>query len=173
MRTRMVALCGIMAGMAFLLSNVKLFTMPQGGSVTLVALPVLVVSLAAGPLYGLATGLLLGVMKIILAGHVYGIVQAVLDYPVAYSSLAIAGFASGPGLLPVVLFSAVALAMKFICHFISGYYFFSNSAWASLTYNASYAFPESAAALACLLLLYKKGMITVLKKMLGRVSLLR
>lgn len=163
----MIALCGAMAALAFILSQFKIFTMPQGGSITLAALPVLVVALAAGPLYGLATGLLLGIMKIAFTGHVFGFIQALLDYPAAYSGLAVAGLASDRGFPAMVIFSFLALALKFLCHFVSGYYFFSKSAWISLAYNASYGTPESAATLLCLYMLYKKKVIKALKKILG------
>jgi thiamine transporter len=76
---------------------------------------------------------------------IYHPVQFLLDYPLAFGALGLAGLFRK---LPVVGV-AVGIGGRFICHFISGLVFFATYAPAgmdpavySAIYNASYLVPE-------------------------------
>ncbi len=85
---------GAMIALAFVLSKIDLFTMPQGGSVSPGAiLPILFLAYRWGVGRGILAGVLLGILKMMLGGYVIGPIQGILDYPLAYGVLGIAGLA--------------------------------------------------------------------------------
>lgn len=147
--SRCIALAGICIAMSFALSYIKLWEMPQGGSVTLASLlPLMIFAYIYGPKKG------------VLAGFVYGVLQAVqgasfiihpavflLDYFVAFSFIGFTGVFSGMHAikLPQVRFALGAVAasvLRFISHVLSGVFAFSayageTNVWAySLAYNS-------------------------------------
>ena len=59
-KTRILAECALMIAIGTVLSNIKFFTMPNGGSITLLSmLPFVLVSFRHGAKWGLFTGELL------------------------------------------------------------------------------------------------------------------
>lgn len=76
---------------------------------------------------------------------VYYPTQALLDYPIAFGALGLAGFFRKLPFLGVV----VGIAGRFVSHFVSGVIFFASFAPAGLSpevysafYNGSYLLPE-------------------------------
>lgn len=129
------------------LSYFKLFTMPQGGSVSLAMLPIFIFALRRGGVYGLLAGAVTGLIHLLLGGYVVHPLQALLDYPMAYAALGLAGFF---GTKKIAGITAGALA-NLACAVASGVIFFSSYAPAgtnvwlySLAYNASTVLPEAA-----------------------------
>jgi len=158
-KAALIARCGITVGLAYVLSNFKLFTMPQGGSVTFVSLPLILLSVTSGAAAGTFAGLTLGVLKLFSGAKVFGWIQAALDYPAAYCVLSFSGLAAGRGDKQILLFAFAALAFKFLTHLFSGYLFFSENLYASMIYNASYSAPEAALSLLALHYALKKRLI--------------
>lgn len=130
---------------------------PNGGSITLVMIPIAVIAFRRGLVPGILTGLITGVILTIMpsAYRVYPI-QILLDYPLAFASLGVAGWVSlkkyshpsqkalwaGIGLL-------TAGTLRFLMHYLSGVIFFAEFApkgqsvyLYSLFYNATYILPE-------------------------------
>jgi thiamine transporter len=147
---RTVAEIGVALALAAILGQVRLFVMPQGGSVSLELLPVIFIAVRRGVVPGLVTGLLYGLLQLGLPGaFVYHPVQAILDYPLAFMSLAVAGFVDVRGWRSLTLAVTLALAARLVCHFLSGLIFFAAYApgWEApwiyaLTYNLLYLVPE-------------------------------
>lgn len=150
--TRSIAYAAVCIAMSFVLSYAKLWTMPQGGSITFASLlPLMLYSY------------LFGVKKGIFAGFVYGVLQAVqdpwiihpaqflLDYPIAFSFIGLAGifrnakFAEKLPQLAFGLGAVVAVCFRFLSHVLSGVFAFEAYAegtnpWLySIAYN-SFAF---------------------------------
>ena len=137
------------------LSFIKVWQMPLGGSVTLLSmLPVCLIAVFYGTPYAIAPCLLYGVIQIFL-GSVFSwglsakvLVAAIfLDYVVPY------GFMCLSGLFRKYRFGAiygVALACfaRFCCHFVSGIVLWEsfdvfNNPWIySLVYNGAYMLPD-------------------------------
>ncbi len=158
--TRIIAEGGMMLALATLLSYIKIYTMPTGGSVTAGSMiPIILLAMVRGPAVGITVGVLHGVLKLLLGGYVVAPIQALLDYPLAFGVLGLAGFLWYPsvrqkavGLLRHLLpFAAVfvAVGMRFVCHYLAGVWFFGEFApegqavWLySLIYNSSYLVPE-------------------------------
>ncbi|MBD5584527.1 MAG: hypothetical protein HDQ88_05550 [Clostridia bacterium] len=158
--SKSISYAAVCIASSFALSYIKLWSMPQGGSLTLASLLPLM-------LYAY----MFGVRKGVLAGAVYGVLQAVqnpwlihpaqflLDYPVAFGAIGLAGmFAKIKKLekLPQVQFALgaiVASALRFFAHVLSGVYAFSeystlDNVWVySLGYNA-FVFPDIAIVIA-------------------------
>jgi len=141
---------GVAIALAAVLGQVRLFMMPQGGSVSLELLPIIFIAVRRGVVPGAVTGLLYGLLQLGLPGaFVYHPVQAALDYPLAFMSLAVAGFVDVRGWRSLALAVALALAARFCFHFLSGLIFFASyapgweSPWLySATYNLLYLLPE-------------------------------
>lgn len=123
------------------LFTLKVFEMPQGGAVTLNMLPIIVVALWRGPGVGVTAGVLYGLIELLVLGGLKWVVhpvQLVLDYPLAYGVLGLAGIFSavwvasvqagetGRGIrMAVVPGLLVAAAARYACHVVSGVVFFS------------------------------------------------
>jgi len=119
--------------------------LPQGGSVTLASMvPLLWFSLRRGTRWGVEACAVYGLVRI-LGGDIYYPAQILLDYPLAFGSLGLAGaFKTRP-----ILGVAVAMTGRYIFHVISGLLFFQEYAWAGwnsiayvFAYNATYMVPE-------------------------------
>jgi thiamine transporter len=143
---------GVAIALAAVLGQVRLFTMPQGGSVSLEMLPIVFVAVRRGVVPALAAGVVYGLLQLVLPGaFVYHPLQALLDYPLAFGALAVAGFVRVTGWRSLAAAVALAGAARLVFHFLSGLIFFAEYApgweapWLySLTYNLLYLVPEAA-----------------------------
>ena len=131
---------------------VKIFTLPEGGSVTLASMvPVFVLALRRGPKIGILGGVLFGLIALVEDATLLGIqpvgpAQAFLDYPLAFGLLGLAGFFKRSPLLGV----GVGVVARFCSHFVSGVLFFATYAGGtnvyeySALYNGSFLLAEFA-----------------------------
>lgn len=133
------------ASFALALSYLRLWHMPQGGSVTLENVPILLFALRRGLKAGVGAGIIAGILQLILSGYVVHPVQALLDYPLAFGALGAAALIKKP------LWGGLALGsgLRFLCHLLSGVVFFGSYApegtnvWVySAVYNGSYMIPN-------------------------------
>ena len=133
------ALC---MAMSFVLSYIKLYSMPLGGSVTLASmLPLLWYSNKFGVKNGLIAGAAYGLLQLIQKPEIYHWVQVLLDYPLAFMMLGLAGSVKN-----LQLGSVIGVAGRWICHILSGAIFFAewvpegwSNAWVySAAYNGAY-----------------------------------
>lgn len=151
--TRRMAYAAMCIAIAFVLSCIKLFRMPQGGSVTPAAmLPLILFCMACGPVQGLAVGCAFGLLQLIEDPFVIHPVQLILDYPAAYGAMCVACLAN---LLPekakrfrLPLGVALGYVARLVMAVLSGVIFFAeyagdqNVILYSLGYNAAYLAPE-------------------------------
>jgi thiamine transporter len=133
--------------------------MPQGGSFGLEMLPILFIALRRGVLPGVVAGGLFGLLQLTgVAGtpYVYQPLQAVLDYPLAFAALGLAGLVpvgelrGAQGVVRLTAAVALGAGGRFVCHFLSGLIFFAEYApkweapWLySVTYNLMYLLPSA------------------------------
>lgn len=82
---------GIAAALSLILSLFPLWKMPQGGSITLSMLPVLVVAFRRGVIPGLICGFLAGCFQMIADPYIVTLPQAILDYGLSYTVLGFTG----------------------------------------------------------------------------------
>ncbi|KAB3531162.1 energy-coupled thiamine transporter ThiT [Alkaliphilus serpentinus] len=140
--TQMMVYGSAAIALAFILSYVRLYRLPQGGTVTPASmLPMIIFSVMFGPIPGIIAGFAYGLLQYMQDGYVVHWAQFLLDYPIAFSLLGLAG------LFRKNLLAATFIAGfgKFIMHFLSGIIFFSEYAPEgtpvaiySLVYNGSF-----------------------------------
>ena len=145
----------IAVSLTIVLSYLKVWQLPQGGSVTLENVPLLLFALRNGGRAGLLAGFLAGTLQILLGGYVVHPLQGLLDYPLAFAALGLAGFFPGRWMVPGILTAGVA---RFLFHVLSGVVFFASYApegtpvWLySVLYNGTFLLPSIGIALALLL----------------------
>lgn len=142
----------VMIALSVVLSNVKILQMPYGGSVTAGSMvPILVIALRHGPRWGVTTGVLCGLIQMMIDPADFKIhpVQVAFDYPLAFGALGLAGFASGLSERASAWVGSLALLGRFLFHVLSGVFFFAHFApegqhplLYSVLYNGAYMIPE-------------------------------
>lgn len=163
----------IFGALGFVLDFVA-FRMPQGGSVSLVMIPIILMAFRRGVGAGILTGLLVGLLQIV-TGFIsvtplsfgFVILQVLLDYLLAYGVVGLAGLlrgryqsavtdgSKGKAATAVVIGVLIASFLRYAVHVITGILFFGmfatgNVVLYSAGYNATYMIPVFAvAAAAC------------------------
>ncbi|MBR5226167.1 MAG: energy-coupled thiamine transporter ThiT [Clostridia bacterium] len=154
--TRMMANASLCIALAFILSYVKLYEMPQGGSVTLASmLPIFMFAYAYGVAPGLMIGFAYGLLQFVQGGWFVHPMQFLLDYPLAFAMLGFAGVSKklpdNWGMIPGIL---LGVLLRFFCAFLTGVFFWGDGAGEqnvlvySAVYNGTYLIPETAICLA-------------------------
>ena len=153
--SKCIALAGICVALSFALSYIKLFSMPQGGSITLASLlPVMLFSYVYGTKKGVFVGLIYGMMQAMQDPYLIHPAQFLLDYPIAFAMVGFAGaFKNLHALdkLPQIKFALgaiVAGALRFFSHVLSGVFAFgayaldagNDNFWAYSTVYNSFVF---------------------------------
>ena len=165
----MLVEAGIMIALALVLDKIIIFQAPQGGSVTAGSMiPIFIFAFRWGLLPGVTAGAVFGLLQLLLGGWVFTPIQAILEYPVAFGFLGLAGMFSNKvsnleNSNPLGIASGVFLGLgfRFICHLLAGVIFFSEYAgsqnpWIySLLYQVSYLVPEYIITTVALYLLWK------------------
>ncbi len=157
---------GLCIALSFVLGYIKLFSMPQGGSVTAgEMIPIIIFALRHGSLPGIVVGALYGFVQILFGGSIFHPLQAILDYPVAFGVLGLAGlfsseFEKTKSIVPVIKGASLGIVLRMIAHTLTGAIFFASYApegqnpWAySIIYNASYLLVEFAITIVIIYLL--------------------
>lgn len=136
-------------------SALRLWSMPQGGSITLEMLPLFLFALRRGGRYGCAAGAVSGLMQLLTGGYMVHIAQAALDYPLAFGVLGVAGFLRER---PIWIGLTAGATLRLLCHVLSGVVFFGSFApeganvWVySTIYNLTFMAPTL---VVCVLLAY-------------------
>jgi thiamine transporter len=144
--TRVIAETAVFVAFSSALSSVKLFSLPQGGSVTAASMvPVLWLALRRGAKIGLFACVVYGLVQLALEPFIVHPAQVLLDYPIAFGALGLAGFFQNRPFLGI----NIGIAGRFLAHFVSGVFFFATYAPEgmhpiiySALYNGSYLLPE-------------------------------
>lgn len=152
----------IMVALAVVLSFVRVWTMPQGGTISLTMLPLFLLAFRRGPWAGIVGGAVYGLVSLIFDGVIYHPMSIFLDYVFAYGLLGVAGFfkLSGWGITAGV---TVGTALRYVSSVLSGALLFAEYAgdqnpWVySLGYNATYMLPELVICVVALVLLFKQA----------------
>jgi thiamine transporter len=127
--------------------------------------PILILALRRGPYVGVFAGTVFGIVQLVLGGYWFSLAQVILDYPIAFAVLGIAGYFKKQPIIGVV----ISIALRFVAHFVSGVVFFGQ--WAppelgpyvySAIYNGSYLVPELIISGFLVYLLIKRGVLEVM-----------
>jgi thiamine transporter len=132
--TKSIVYAAVCVALSFALSYIKLFKLPQGGSITLVSmLPLMLYSYMFGIRKGVMAGLVYGFLQAIQDPWIIHPAQFLLDYPIAFSALGLAGTFRELKIFskPIVNFLLGGLlsgAMRYFAHVLSGIFAFSSYA---------------------------------------------
>ncbi len=89
---KMIAYAALSIALSFVLSYVRLYRMPQGGSITPGSmLPLLLFSVSFGVTPGVVAGFAYGILQYLQGGSFLNVWQFLLDYPIAFAMLGLAG----------------------------------------------------------------------------------
>lgn len=127
---RMIANAALCLALAFVLSYIKLFDLPQGGAVTAASLlPIVAFAYSYGLAPGLVVGVAYGLLQMIQDPWIVTPVQAILDYPLAFACIALAAVARKlPDSWGWLAGMALAAVGRFVCHTFTGVAFFAEYA---------------------------------------------
>ena len=167
MQTKIIAEASVVIALTVILKDVvpPIYRFPQGGSVSMASMvPLLWFSLRWGLRWGLEVSCVYGLVHMALpSSYIVDPVQALLDYPMAFAMLGLAGAFKQHPLVGV----CVGVAGRFTCHFVSGIWFFSEYAGSqhplvySALYNGSYLVPELIISLVAMSILLKRKLVNV------------
>lgn len=153
-RVRTIVEIGLTIALSAVLGLIAVVQLPQGGSYSLVMLPIFVLALLRGPAIGISAGALYGIVDYMLKPYYFHPLQVVLDYPIAFAAVGLAGLfaarwhammaehrtgaAISTALLPGVALGALG---RYAAHVLSGLVFFASYApenQSPLVYSALY-----------------------------------
>ncbi|MBQ9140428.1 MAG: energy-coupled thiamine transporter ThiT [Lachnospiraceae bacterium] len=168
---KQLAVCAAAIALGTVLSNIKLFSFPTGGSITLVSM--LVICLPGywfGLGAGIMTGVAYGVLQMLVDPYILFPAQLVVDYLLAFGALGLSGLFSNKkhGLISGYV---TAVLGRYLFAVLSGWIFFGMYAWEgwnplpySLAYNAIYIFAEAGVTIIVLLLPPVKKAMELVKR---------
>ena len=122
-RTQSLVYGALSITLAFVLSYFKLFSLPLGGTITLLSmLPIFAYAAYFGPVYGFTAAFAFSLLQVVQGAYIVHPVQFILDYFVAFTLLGTAAFF--PKNLP--LGAAVAGFLRMLASTASGAIFFAD-----------------------------------------------
>ena len=142
----MIVHIGLTIALTVILHMIRIYHMPQGGSVTLGSMiPIILLAYYYKPSVGYLAGFLYGLINLIQDPFIIHPLQVIFDYPLPYMLLGIAGYFKKN----IFLGATLAIIARFCCHFISGIVFFGDYApegtsvyLYSFLFNITYLLPE-------------------------------
>ena len=169
--SKSISYAAICIAMSFALSYLKIFEMPQGGSVTIASLlPLMIYSYMFGVKKGIFAGFIYGILQAVQDPWIVHPAQFLLDYPVAFACIGVSGIFSKTKKLErfpqiqIGLGAILASVLRYACHILSGVFAFSEYAYSpaglpmnpwiySLGYNA-FVFADIAIVIAAAILVF-------------------
>lgn len=156
MKIRKLTTCALCIALASILSMIRLYRFPFGGSVTLLSM--LVITLPAW-IYdakaGILSGFVYGILQFVLGPTVVSIPQVIFDYVLAFSVMGVAGFVN-TGKNALIKGYILAVIARWVIATLAGLAWVAagSMAWEgwnpvpySMVYNAAYIFTEAAVTL--------------------------
>ena len=151
----------IFAAIGIVLDQFSFKLWAQGGSISFVMLPIMLMAIRWGLTAGLATGLIIGVLQMMFGAYIVHWLQAILDYGLAFTVVGFVAVIRKPLLqaakvldkkkmtIYIVLGALLGGALRFLSHLLAGVVFFKEYAgednvWIySIIYNGSYMLPAT------------------------------
>lgn len=149
--TKHLVFSAVAIALAFVTSNIKLFKMPMGGSITLFSMFfITLIGYWYGPVIGILTGVSYGLLQMFIDPYIVSLPQLLVDYPLAFGALGISGFFRNKKQSLITGYIAGVLGRYFFA-VLSGVIFFGMYApetmsplTYSLAYNGGYLAAEAA-----------------------------
>ncbi|MCF6137061.1 energy-coupled thiamine transporter ThiT [Pseudalkalibacillus berkeleyi] len=169
-RTLMMAEVAIMAALGIILGFIKIGgPWAFGGSVSLEMVPIFIMAFRRGLGAGILTGLMIGLLQLLINPYIYYFLQVLLDYPLAFMGVGLAALARPDWnhtfvkrVIFIIIGTFIGSLMRLTSHVISGMAFFADQAPEgtpvfiySFSYNISYIAPTFILTVILLVLLSK------------------
>ena len=143
-----LAFAALSIALSFILSYIKIFRMPNSGSVTLASmLPLMLFAASYGVGPGLLAGAAYGLLQYLQGGYFVHPIQFLLDYPLAFALIGLAGLYK---YMPKAwsqwsIYAAMVLGAlgRCISATLAGIFYWETAPWASLVYNGAYLVPDT------------------------------
>jgi len=175
--TKSITYAGVSVALAFALSYVRILKMPMGGAITLASLlPIMLYSYSFGIKKGVIIGAVYGVLQAIQDPWILHPAQFLLDYPVAFAGIGLAGILRDTKLNPRLAFpigALIAALFRLLSSFLSGvfafgtfasYYDMTSPYLYSLAYNSMYILPDAALSIVVgIVLMTSKTVLTMIR----------
>lgn len=168
---KQLAFSAVAMTLAVITSIFTVYEFPFGGSITLFRMFfICFIGYLYGTKVGIITGAAYGILDFILKPYAITLIQPLLDYPIAFGALGLAGVFSKSkyGIIKGYLLGVIG---RYICHVLTGIIYFHEYAGGqnvviySLTYNASYIVPEAILTMLILLIPAVRQALGEIKKM--------
>ena len=177
-KTRALAECAVLIALGTILAQIKIYEMPNGGSITAASMvPFVLISLRHGPRWGMLSGFANSLLQMLLGGlwptpagtATAMALEVVLDYLIPFSVLGLAWFFAKPfgenRKMQGILFGTFCVCvLRFLAHFLSGIIVWGSitedgigAVIYSLTYNGSFMAVETVITIVVIGLLYKSA----------------
>ncbi len=159
MSVRQLTFSALCLALAFVFSNIKLFKLPMGGSVTIFSMFfVTYIGYLYGPRVSLAAAFAYGILQMVVDPYIISVPQMLCDYILAFGALGISGFFYKNKNSLFVGYIAGILG-RFVFSVLSGVIFFADYAPEGMSplvysaaYNGSYIAAEGLLTIAVLLI---------------------
>ncbi len=93
MSIKQITFSALCLALAFVMSNIKLFKLPMGGSITLFSMFfVCFIGYLYGPRVSLSAAFAYGLLQLIIDPYIISVPQLLCDYILAFGALGVAGF---------------------------------------------------------------------------------
>lgn len=141
--SRTISFAAVCVALSFALSYVRIFKMPMGGSITFAStLPLMLFSYMFGTKKGLLAGVIYGMLQAVQDTYILHPAQFLLDYPIAFAGIGLAGCIRGFNLFKnnpraqFALGATIAGILRFVSHLFSGVFAFGSfGAWYAADYG--------------------------------------
>jgi thiamine transporter len=165
LETKIITEIIVAVALAYVLNLIIVFRMPQGGSITAASMvPILWLALRRGFRIGVLGGIVFGFVDMFPQPFIVHPIQFLLDYPLAFGALGLAGFFMERPIIGVIS----GIFGRFLCHFVSGIIFFAmyvptgmHPAAYSAIYNGSYLIVELVFSIITIYILVKRRLIKI------------
>ena len=172
-KTKIMVECALLIALSTVLSMVKIWAMPLGGSVTLLSmLPICYVSVRHGLKWGLGSAFVYSCVQLALdlgPAMGWGLTpmrwagMIAFDYLIPFTVLGLSGLFAYKGFKGVMAGTALAVFLRFLSHLVSGTIVFDiwmPEGWGSpfvysVAYNGAFMLPELVMTLVGAAIIYK------------------
>lgn len=160
MKVKNMVIIAIFAALSIVFSTLKVFQMPNGGSITLYLVPLMFVALKLDFKSALLCSFIVSIIQIIMSGYVIGFFQVFLDYILPVCLISLFNFAKDKPLPILLLHSSYIGALMLGCYVVSGMVYWKVDFIGSVVYNATFFIPTYVISM-ILIIIVNKVMVNI------------
>ena len=143
-KTRDLVIIALISAISYTLSMIVVFRMPQGGSITLYLVPLLIAAFNDNFKNCLMIGIVTSVLQVVIGGYILNPVQVMFDYFIPVTIICISGYLikrKDRTLTTNLIGFGLACVISLLSYVCSGILFYETPFLPSLIYNATFFIP--------------------------------